>query len=331
MNKMTFCLAAAGLLLTLGGFGQSNEKGEKVEKGEKGEKIEKKEIIIQKKEGSKNETMKIVIDGETITINGLPADEYTGKQRIIIDEDIIINGNSVVVPGQKGNVRVRGNAASRPLLGVVTETNEKGAKINSVTKESGAEKAGLKAGDILTSINKTAVGNPTELTAAIGKQKAGDEIDITYLRDGKQQKVKATLGRNNDVFTWNNEEFNFNFDAPTALSIPRIQGMDWDKNLQGLMVFNSQPKYGMSIQDDEESRGVKVTEVDEEANAWKGGLRENDIITELDGEKITGVDDLKEKLTTKKENPSIGLKVLRDGKTENLTIRVPRKLKSANL
>ena len=63
---------------------------------------EKKEIIIEKKEGGKNEKMTIVIDDGKVTINGKPADQYKGDGRIIIDDDIVINGNMVRVPGARG-------------------------------------------------------------------------------------------------------------------------------------------------------------------------------------------------------------------------------------
>ena len=302
-------------------------------------KTEKKEITIEKKEGTKKEKMEIVIDGEKVTINGKPADQYKGSERIVIDEDIVINGNTVIVPGNKGTVRVRSGTSTRAVLGVMTEKDAKGVKINTITKESGAEKAGLKEGDIITMINKTPVSTPEELSGTIQKQKPGDEIDVTYMRAGKTQKVKATLGKSKDTYTFNNDDFKYNFEGgrPYTFTIPRMPAMPrepfWSED--GTRNFYIQgydrPRYGMQIQDDEDRRGVKVTDVEEESNASKGGLKENDIITEIDGEKVAGVDDFKEKLAAKKENPSVSIKVLRDGKTENLTIKVPRKLKSASL
>ena len=71
--------------------------------------------------------------------------------------------------------------------------------------------------------------------------------------------------------------------------------------------------------------------MEDESNAFKAGLKEDDIITEMDGEKIKGVDELKAALESKKEQAAVAVKVLRDGKTESLTIKVPRKLKSASL
>jgi serine protease Do len=338
MKQLLVSLLAVALLTQLGSFAQTTSKGEKGEKSGKGEKVETKEITILKKEGSKKETMNIVIDGDNITINGKPADEYRGNERIVIDEDIIINGNRVVVPGKRGSMTFEGTGTTRPLLGVTTDKDDKGLVVMSVSDNSGAQKAGLKEGDILTMINNTPVKSPEELTATIRKQKPGDVVDVTFLRGGKSQKVKATLGKTTESFTFNSDEFKFNFEdgKPYTFTMPRVPAAPRAPYFEGEMprvqVYGyGTPKYGMNIQDDEDRRGVKVTDVDDEGNAWKGGLREDDIITELDGEKITGVDELKEKLATKKDNPTVILKVLRDGKTENLTIKVPRKLKSASL
>jgi len=302
-------------------------------------KTEKKEIVIEKKEGNKKEKMEIVIDGDKVTINGKPADEYRGDERIIIDEDIIINGNTVVIPGGNGKVWLEGASSNRPLLGVMTETDEKGARIESVTEESSADRAGLKEGDVITMINKTAVSTPQELTDAIRSQKPGDEIDVTFLRDGKTKKVKATLGKATDGYSFNSDDFKFNFEGgrPYTFTMPRMPSMPrvpfWSEDGGRNLVIQGydRPKYGMQIQDDEDNRGVTVIDVEEGSNADKGGLKESDIITSIDGEKVDSVDDLKEKLASRKDKPSVSINVLRDGKTESLTVKVPRKLKSASL
>lgn len=327
MKTTIITMIAASLLLASAGFSQTAPKEEK--------KVEKKEIIIEKKEGSKKEKMVIVIDGSNVTINGKPAEEFKGNERIVIDDDIVINGNVVRVPGQSRNMTITTNS-NRPLLGVTTDKAEGGVVVNSVTNGSAAENAGLKEGDIITAINKTSITTPQQLSEVIGEKKVGEVIDVTYTRAGKQQKVKATLGKNTENFSFGTtEDFNFRYSNPEGqpfgFTMPKMP--EWDGDVFGnLFVYESgKPKYGMSIQDDEDNRGVVVTEVEPGSNAEKGGLKEDDIITEIDGEKIKGVDELKEALESKKEQPGIAVKVLRDGKTESLTIKVPRKLKSASL
>lgn len=57
-----------------------------------------------------------------------------------------------------------------------------------------AEKAGLRAGDIITKIDGTAVDQTNSLSALINKRKVGDKVTLTVVRDGKEQKIDVTLG-----------------------------------------------------------------------------------------------------------------------------------------
>lgn len=296
------------------------------------EKKEKKEIIIEKKEGAKNEKMVIEINGNQVTINGKPAEEYKGEKRIVIDRDIVIDGNRVQIPG-KSKITTTVKPGNKALLGVVTEKTENGAKINSITPESGAEKGGLKEGDVITMINKTAITSPEELTKAIGAQKPGDEVDVTYLREGKTKKIKATLGNNQDFMEIGMEDFNFNFDGLRSFTLPDFprEVYEFRDGLRGFTFNMDRPKYGMSIQDDEDGKGVKVTEIETGSNAEKAGLKTDDIITEIAGKPVKNVDTAKEILASNKEEIALPVKITRNGVPQNITIKVPRKLKTADL
>jgi serine protease Do len=323
MNKISLSLLSIAMLLGSTLLAQTTTK------------TEKKEITIEKKENGKKEKMVIVIDGDNVTIDGKPAEDYKGTEMIIIDKGSVIVGDRVIKSG-KGSTTINGRSieSSRPLLGVTTEKIENGALIEAISDGSGAEKAGLKKGDIITGINKSAIKSPEDLMATIGKSKPGDVVDVDYIREGKKKKTKATLGKTSDSFSYNfnttPDAYSYRFEMPRTPIMPKMP--KWNENdFKNLFVYNDRPKYGMSIQDDEDNRGVKVTDVDEEGNASKGGLKEDDIITELDAEKVIGVDAFRELLDTKKDKTSISLKVLRNGQTQNLTIKVPRKLKSADL
>jgi serine protease Do len=56
-----------------------------------------------------------------------------------------------------------------------------------------ADKAGIKAGDIITKINDVAIDQHNSLSALVNKYAVGDKITLTIFRDGKEQKVGVTL------------------------------------------------------------------------------------------------------------------------------------------
>ena len=68
-------------------------------------------------------------------------------------------------------------------------TNAAQAVING----SPADKAGLKEGDIITKVNGEVVDSDNQLASRLSKYKVGDTVEITYVRDGKEQTAKVTL------------------------------------------------------------------------------------------------------------------------------------------
>lgn len=69
-----------------------------------------------------------------------------------------------------------------------------GALIDSVTQGGAADKAGLKAGDVVTNFNGIPITSPTDLTAQVRALAAGAESKITYVRDGKPYTADVKLG-----------------------------------------------------------------------------------------------------------------------------------------
>ena len=93
----------------------------------------------------------------------------------------------------------------------------------------------------------------------------------------------------------------------------------------------SKPKLGLQIEDLEEGNGVKIIDIDTDLPAGKAGLKENDIITEINGKELKSVDDLKAKMKETKEGESIKLTYKRNGNLQTTEIIIPKKLKKANL
>jgi serine protease Do len=212
-------------------------------------------------------------------------------------------------------------------LGVTTEENSKGAEIEAVTKESGAEKAGLKKGDIITKVGDERIDGPNDLSTTIRKHKPGDKVVVSYLRDGKEQKVTAELGKWKGVRSNYNIDIpnmNMNLDLPRLRSVPRVQGQNWSWSGGG-------PKLGLFVQDSEDGKGVKVVDVDDDGNAAKAGVKEDDVITEIDGKAVNSADDASKIIKESKDKVSVKVKLLRQGKSQDIDVKIPRKLKTADL
>ncbi len=86
--------------------------------------------------------------------------------------------------------------ATHPQLGVqVTDaTTGSGAVLRAVTSGGPADKAGLKVGDIVTSVDGKAVDSADDLIAHVRSAAPGSTVKVTYVRDGKTSTVDVTLG-----------------------------------------------------------------------------------------------------------------------------------------
>src|SRR3984885_839434 len=122
-----------------------------------------------------------------------------------------------------------------------------GALVAGVAQGSAADHAGIKTGDIITSINGVAKKDPGELRYAIGLLHVGDKVDIGLLRDGKPRTVTAIIAERSDVETAN--------------------AVDINKGLEGA-----------DLADAPDGAGVLVKTLQDGSPAAQNGLRANDLI-----------------------------------------------------
>lgn len=297
------------------------------------------QVIITRKGGANEKTI-IEINGDKVTVNGKDAKDIKDiTVRVNKLKDISALASARVRSGTQNwdfNFDLNGDRVSlfsedsnRAMLGVVTDVNDKGAEITSVTKESAAEKAGLKKGDIITKIGDRKIEDAGDVTTAIRGHKPGDKVAITVLREGKEQRISAELGK------WKGIKMNPMNLSPGRIFTPNeLNDMNRIETFPGGRSFymeSGRPKLGLSIQDTEEGKGVKVTDVDGDSQAEKAGLKENDIITHINDREVNSTDEISRIVRENREKPSVRLQVLRNGKTQNIEVRMPRKLKSADL
>lgn len=260
--------------------------------------------------------------------NGFPrmdrgGDEEEKKLEFSFNDDDLNEGMMPMMPD-----------SSAPFLGVLTNKSDKGAEIKEVVKESAAEKAGLKVGDVITKINDQLVEGPKELADIIGQMKPKTEVKIHYLRDGKNKTATATLQERKVNIV---RSFTFVTPDGNMKGFPMPEGMDpgdlkldnRDFNIE--INTNSRQKLGIKIQDIEEANGVKILEVEKESAADKAGLKKGDIIIEIGMAKVNNTDDAREQLRQENNKSNYPILINRNGVEMKMEIKMPKKLKTADL
>lgn len=303
------------------------------------------ERIIITKKGTVDDKVNIVIDGDRITVNGQPVEEdepgdITVKRLKIKDLNRFNWSPEMGFDGrEQGDNRLMRTTPvpNKAMLGVITEKDEKGAKVVSVNEATAAEKAGLKQHDIITKVDGQVIETPAALSTALRDKKPGDQVEITYLRDGEEATTTATLtpweAPDSLMFKGNG---NGNFSAPgidfeeLMSRIPRDL-QDGNGHLRFYNFQNQGPRLGVKIQELESGSGVKVIELEKGSDADKGGLRQGDIIKEANGSVIERAEDLLEAKSKTEPGETLKLKIDRYGASRELSIPLRKKIKTAEL
>ena len=301
---------------------------------------EKRDVITIIRKGDKDEKVTVEINGDKVTVNGKPIDEYKEGDIVVrhnnIKTPMAMNRNGVWNLNDNDGMTFFNGDENKAMLGVTTEKTEGGVEVQDVTKESAAEKIGLKEKDVITKIDDQKVEDPDDLSKAIGKHKPGDKVKVTYLRDKKEQTATAELTKwqGFSVFGSNNPGFNYNYDFKMPeMNFPKVQTMPRGSlgQLYNYNAFGGRPRLGLSVQDTDDGKGVKVLDVDDDGNANKAGIKKDDVITEIDGKAVNSADEVAKIVRESKDKTSWMFKLQRNGKTQNIEVKVPRKLKTADL
>jgi len=319
-------MAAMTLLLCQPLAAQDKEKDKDKDK-EKTKMSDNEEIIIKRK-GDKDTKVTIEIKGDDVIVNGKPLADFD-------DDNIVIRKGRTKVygltaphspfRGQGGTLSFdsRMSPDNTAFLGVITEKDEKGARIEDVTDNSAADKAGLKEDDVITKVGGAVIDNPDDLTKVIHTYKPEDKVTITYERNGKSNKTDVTLGKRRGN--------TYNFQSPRIEALPDFN-FEWKENGMPPRVYNyGRPRIGIKAQDTEDGKGVKVLGVDDESAAEKAGIKKDDVIIEFDGKKINSTDELASAAQDAREKTAFKITFNRDGKSQTVEVKTPKKLKTVNL
>ena len=158
-------------------------------------------------------------------------------------------------------------------------TLTEGVYVKKVTKNTGAEKAGLQKGDVIVKIDSQNITTYSELSGYINTKRPNDKVQVSYIRNGKSETAAVTLVKNDIVKT----DFK-------GLELQNVDGAE-------------KKKFKIDY-------GVKITEVvnpnlQQYADELKGS-----IILSIDNVKAIDVETVSRALTNKDENQSVSIQMI---------------------
>jgi len=179
-----------------------------------------------------------------------------------------------------------------------------GIVIETVQPGSPAEKAGLKGGDVITSVNGHPVKAGNDLVNPILDTPIGNKIKLTYMRDRVQKEITATVEDKTRVF-------------PNTAGRMSDQPGEAAPSEFGLHVEEMTPERGRRV-GVEAQKGVIVTEVEPASFAEDLLFIRGDVITEINRTPINSVADYRKAVSSLKAGDDIVFKILRRQDTDRM-------------
>jgi len=192
-----------------------------------------------------------------------------------------------------------------------------GVVIEGVEPGSPAEKAGLKGGDVITSVNGQPVKTGNDLVNPIAQAPIGSKVKLTFVRDRAQKEATATVEDRTRVF-------------PNSAGRMGDQPGEAAPAEFGLHVEELTPDRGRRV-GVEAQKGVLVTEVDPATFADDLGFGRGDVIAEINRVPVGTVADYRKAVSTLKPGEEVVFKVLRRQDSERvLTLYLSGKVPADN-
>jgi predicted metalloprotease with PDZ domain len=229
-------------------------------------------------------------------------------------EIFLLNDGSVHLGVTLGDVTT-GKAQELKLPAVA------GALVNSVQKNSAAAKAGIEVGDAIIEFDGIRVRSSAELRRLIRETPAGRTVEMKIVRDGKTRVLSAKLEASDNHFN-----FNYNFKTPAPKFFTEILpyagahratlGISGDDLTPQLAQY-----FGVK-----QGKGVLIAEVTKGGAADKAGLKAGDVIVQVDGKSISGVEELRATLNDNftGDTRKVSLTIVRDHHEQTINADLTR-------
>ena len=199
---------------------------------------------------------------------------------------------------------------------------EFGVLVSRVEIDSPADEYGLMEDDVIQTVNGVKIRQPHTLTRVIRKIKPGDKAKIVVVRDGAKKTLSIVIGKvKSDVL------YSYSTgDADKKL----ISFFGGDRAYLGVQLHNLNKDLAsyFGVKMDE---GALVLNVNEDSPAKKSGFKSGDIITKIDGEKISGSDDVVEIISDYEDDDEVEISIIRQKKKQNIKVTLSEQKHHGNI
>jgi serine protease Do len=226
----------------------------------------------------------------------------------------------------------------RGWLGVMLTEGKRGVKITYVTKDSPADKAGIRKNDEILKFNGSVIREPGQVSRIVKALKPDQKVKIDILRGDKRDSVVAVIGEAGPgVALWTSRGIPGidieGVELPEfSESIPKLENYVFrfgGARSLGVDVIALTPELAREF-NIKGGTGLMVSKVYENTAAEKAGLRAADVIVKAGNKEIKTNGDLRGVLSELEDDEAVDIEVYRKGKALKINV-VPDKDKNLNI
>jgi serine protease Do len=179
-----------------------------------------------------------------------------------------------------------------------------------VVKDSPAEQAGVKPGDVVVALNGKPVADNNQLTRDVGVIPPGQTVKLDLVRDGKERTVQVKLAPRPDET------------ESTGKSVSQGSSDKEPGDLLGLQVEDLTPQLARRAQIDPGTKGAVVTDVAPDSPGSEAGFEPGDVIVEVKHQPVSSAADYKKAVKSLKKGDSPLVRVKRGQATQYVSVHV---------
>jgi S1-C subfamily serine protease len=143
-----------------------------------------------------------------------------------------------------------------------------GVIVSGVKAGSAAARSGLRAGDLIVKLNNEKIANAADIKTQLALMRVGDRLTLGIIRDGRKKNVRARIA---DPF----EDF--------------VDGKKVSRQFRGALLGEVVDESSLGT-----NQGIAVGPVREDSNAWQSGLREGDVLFQVNRSRVKNLKQLRE-------------------------------------
>lgn len=191
----------------------------------------------------------------------------------------------------RGWLGVKIQEVSEEIAESVGLDKPRGAMVLEVTKDSPADKAGLKVGDIITNFDGKDIAAMRFLPRMVAETPIGKKVPIAYWRDGATKSAQISVGKLDEDAEETEEAAGYSKDGRGK---PKGKLNDPASEMfMGMRITPLTPQVREALNIDKDTSGVAVGDVKPSSEAFRRGMRRGDVIAEVNGQPVAEIDALK--------------------------------------